>query len=212
MRLAPASPQHARAIADIYRQAFPESVELFFPRKSAERLLRLLELSFSLLFSWGVQGILVQDEREEIAGYCLYTSSSRAGDRANVPRAAVLLSQIAVRIGPLELLKLLANQLLMAATVRTSKKAPRPQAAIVSVAVLPACQGQGLGTLLLDHVLQELAGQSVGLNVRAGNLPGRRLYASAGFQECGTRRDLLGEWLIMYRPPGAACAPRAGRA
>ncbi|HPT83995.1 MAG TPA: GNAT family N-acetyltransferase [Limnochordia bacterium] len=212
MRLTPACAQDARAIAEIYLQAFPESVALFFPRKSPAKLLRLLELSFSLLFSWSTGGVLAQDERGEIAGYCLYSPSGSTRILPNIPKSAVLLSQIAVRLGPVELLKLMANQLLMTTTVRRNRKVPRPQASIVSVAVRPAYQGQGLGTLLLGRVLQELEGKSVGLNVRTGNLPGRRLYSSAGFQECGTRRDLLGEWLIMYRPAGAdACAPRAGR-
>jgi RimJ/RimL family protein N-acetyltransferase len=41
----------------------------------------------------------------------------------------------------------------------------------------------------------------VGLNVRANNPAGRRLYAAAGFEEWGSRRDLGGRWLMLYRRP-----------
>ena len=68
------------------------------------------------------------------------------------------------------------------------KKVPKPEATIVSVAVLPGYQGQGVGTLLLSFVLDQLKGQSVGLNVRADNEPGKRLYASAGFEKYGRKR------------------------
>ena len=41
----------------------------------------------------------------------------------------------------------------------------------------------------------------MGLNVRADNEPGKRLYASAGFEKYGRKRDLSGTWLMMYRKP-----------
>lgn len=200
MHLTTASPSHAKAIAEIYMQAFPESVRLFFPRKPPKRLLALLELAFSVLFCWGVQGVVVQDGTQ-IAGYCLYTSVNSGRKVSDLAKAAFLVGQMGVRLSPWELGKLLANQSLMTVTVQKSKKVPKPQAAIVSVAVRPAYQGQGLGTLLLTHALDELKGQSVGLNVRAVNAAGRRLYASAGFREYGSRRDLLGKWLMLYREP-----------
>lgn len=200
MRLATASPAHARSIAEIYREAFPESIELFFPRKPRERLLRLLALSFALLFGRGAKGAVALDEDGRMAGYLLY-STSRGQARGSLPQAVSLLARMALGLGPVEMLKLMTNQLLMMITVRKAKKVPKPQAAILSVAVLPAYQGQGVGTLLLDHALKELQGQSVGLNVRANNAAGKRLYAAAGFEECGSRRDLGGKWLILYRPP-----------
>ena len=201
MRLVPAAAEHSRSIAEIYRQAFPESIALFFPRKGRERLLRLLELAFALLFSVGAQGVLVQTEDGEDAGYLLYTTSQPGRARRRLFQAAGLLGRMAFRLSPLEIGRLLVNQLLMILTGHRSKKVPRPQATILSVAVLPAYQGQGLGTLLLDHALDQLRGQSVGLNVRANNPAGRRLYAAAGFEEWGSRRDLGGRWLMLYRRP-----------
>jgi len=200
MRLAAATEAHARSIAEVYRQAFPESVQLFFPRKRPERLLRLLELSFALVFAAGAQGIVALDESGDLSGYCLYDSAEGQA-RPDVSKAFLLLAQMGLMVGPCELLRLLANEFLMLTTARRDKKVPRPQATIVSVAVLPACQGKGVGTLLLSQVLDLLKGQSVGLNVREDNTAARHLYASAGFVECGSRRDLSGRWLILRRPP-----------
>ena len=50
MRVVTASQHHAQSIANIYRQAFPESAALFFRRVPETRLIQLLELTFSLLF------------------------------------------------------------------------------------------------------------------------------------------------------------------
>ncbi|HHT41818.1 MAG TPA: GNAT family N-acetyltransferase [Firmicutes bacterium] len=201
MRVVTASQHHAQSIANIYRQAFPESAALFFRRVPETRLIQLLELTFSLLFTMGVQGSLAVDEQGCIAGYCLYSTSSTAETRPSSGDVLRPLGKMAVLAGPWALLKLLVNEVTMALTARRMKKVPKPEATIVSVAVLPGYQGQGVGTLLLSFVLDQLKGQSVGLNVRADNEPGKRLYASAGFEKYGRKRDLSGTWLMMYRKP-----------
>ena len=127
MRLVPAAAEHSRSIAEIYRQAFPESIALFFPRKGRERLLRLLELAFALLFSVGAQGVLVQTEDGEDAGYLLYTTSQPGRARRRLFQAAGLLGRMAFRLSPLEIGRLLVNQLLMILTVHRSKKVPDPR-------------------------------------------------------------------------------------
>ena len=112
MRLATASPAHARSIAEIYREAFPESIELFFPRKPRERLLRLLALSFALLFGRGAKGAVALDEDGRMAGYLLY-STSKGQARGSLLQAVSLLARMALGLGPVEMLKLMTNQLLM---------------------------------------------------------------------------------------------------
>lgn len=97
--------------------------------------------------------------------------------------------------------RLAQNQLLGLFTRRKKRRVPKPQAQILSIAVLPRFQGQGLGTLLLNEALAKLPQQSVGLNVRADNTAARRLYAQTGFEEYGSKRDLGGTWLMLYRPP-----------
>jgi [ribosomal protein S18]-alanine N-acetyltransferase len=62
------------------------------------------------------------------------------------------------------------------------------EAEILSIAVAAARRGKGLARRLLDLHLRRLAGlgaRAVFLEVEEGNVPGRRLYPSAGFPEVG---------------------------
>jgi ribosomal-protein-alanine N-acetyltransferase len=63
-------------------------------------------------------------------------------------------------------------------------------AEIMTLAVAPEAQGQGLGQDLLDALrrsaLERGAGRLV-LEVRADNAPARALYAAAGFEQVGRR-------------------------
>ena len=92
---------------------------------------------------------------------------------------------------------------MMTLSTRHTKKvpAPRSQARILSIAIDPSSQGKGVGTLLLQRVLEKLEHQGVVLNVRKDNPAGRNLYARAGFQECGFTRDLSGEWIMLFKEP-----------
>ena len=102
------------------------SIELFFPRKPRERLLRLLALSFALLFGRGAKGAVALDEDGRMAGYLLY-STSKGQARGSLPQAVSLLARMALGLGPVEMLKLMTNQLLMMITVRKAKKYPNPR-------------------------------------------------------------------------------------
>lgn len=77
---------------------------------------------------------------------------------------------------------------------------------INNVAVSPDCRRQGIGTLLIDALLQEGRKEGITsftLEVRVGNLPARRLYEKAGFEEAGIRRgyyeDNGEDAIIMWR-------------
>ncbi|MGN6245884.1 MAG: ribosomal protein S18-alanine N-acetyltransferase [Motilibacteraceae bacterium] len=62
---------------------------------------------------------------------------------------------------------------------------------VQTVAVAPAAQGNGLGRVLLDHLLGEAVQRGcreVLLEVRADNAPAQSLYARAGFERIGVRR------------------------
>lgn len=66
------------------------------------------------------------------------------------------------------------------------------EAEILSVAVARAARGEGLARRLLDLHLRRLAGlglRAVFLEVEEDNVPARRLYGRAGFQEAGRRKD-----------------------
>ncbi len=63
---------------------------------------------------------------------------------------------------------------------------------IQRIAILPEFRQKGLGRELLAALVKtakERGARSVTLEVRESNLPARRLYISAGFQEEGRRKD-----------------------
>lgn len=190
----------ARLIGEIYAQAFPGSIELFFRDKPEGELEDLLELTFTLVFLLGAEGVIAQVHGEP-AGYCLYSSDQTPAPRAKREQVLPVLGRLVGKTSLVEGARLAQNQLLGFFTRRKKRRVPKPQAQILSIAVLPRFQGQGLGTLLLHQVLAKLSQQSVGLDVRANNPAARRLYAQAGFEEYGSKRDLGGTWLMLYRPP-----------
>ncbi|MBD3240194.1 MAG: ribosomal-protein-alanine N-acetyltransferase [Chitinivibrionales bacterium] len=66
---------------------------------------------------------------------------------------------------------------------------------IHSIAVDPQCRRQGLGVMLVEHVLAQVLGRvgQVWLDVRRGNVAARALYARCGFEEAGVRRRYYGD-------------------
>lgn len=74
-----------------------------------------------------------------------------------------------------------------------------------NIVVEATAQRRGLGTLLLDELIN-LAGsrsaRAIFLEVRESNRPARRLYERRGFLECGRRQDYYAvpqEDAIVYR-------------
>lgn len=64
-------------------------------------------------------------------------------------------------------------------------------AELQAIAVLPACQGQGIGRQLLGEVIacaEQWKSERLLLEVRASNQPAIRLYQQHGFSEDGRRR------------------------
>ena len=55
---------------------------------------------------------------------------------------------------------------------------------IVNMAIRPAFQGEGLGQLLLGHIIDQIPSKSsVFLEVKRGNFPAINLYLGAGFED-----------------------------
>lgn len=66
-----------------------------------------------------------------------------------------------------------------------------PEAEILTIAVDPSAQGQGLGAALLQRVMSAAVAagaQDLFLEVAADNAAARALYARAGFAQTGVRR------------------------
>jgi len=87
-----------------------------------------------------------------------------------------------------------------------------PEMEILSIAVLPARQGQGIARRLLERAFGQLAAEgfkTIFLEVEQGNASALRLYARTGFREIGRRpgyyRTASGEpaaALVMRRDIG----------
>lgn len=63
---------------------------------------------------------------------------------------------------------------------------------ITNVSVDPACQGMGIGTLLLEELLGRCHSRGVRkifLEVRKGNAAANRLYEAHGFRQVGIRKQ-----------------------
>lgn len=79
------------------------------------------------------------------------------------------------------------------------------EAHVTNIALMPKCQGHGMGSLLLEHMIAQakmLGAVSMTLEVRPSNTPARRLYARRGFVERGVRPNYYAELgedaLIMW--------------
>ena len=79
------------------------------------------------------------------------------------------------------------------------------EAHVTNIALLPECQGHGLGSLLLEHMVlnaKMLGAVSMTLEVRPSNIPARKLYSRRGFVERGLRPNYYAELgedaLIMW--------------
>jgi ribosomal-protein-alanine N-acetyltransferase len=67
-----------------------------------------------------------------------------------------------------------------------------PEAELLTIAVTPEARGQGIGAGLLIEFETYAAKQGASdffLEVAADNIAARALYAKAGYQQCGLRKD-----------------------
>ena len=66
------------------------------------------------------------------------------------------------------------------------------EAEVLTIAVLPGLQRQGVGSALLTAAIQACDG-AMFLEVAADNAPALALYDALGFEECGRRRHYYGQ-------------------
>lgn|GEM_PF-298307 len=197
--------QHLKPIAAIYRDAFPESVQLFFSGKDPVKLLRLLTNAFTFLYLTGARIMVARKSNsDQVLGYCVYTSPKNCWKRTsllvkNLGKILKLALALLRDLHLSELARLAANSVTMGVHTRVQQKLPRRCSQIASIAVHPACQGQGIGKALFTRVLNDLAKENVRLNVRPYNKPALHLYENSGFTACGSTKDLQGPWLMMIR-------------
>ena len=81
-----------------------------------------------------------------------------------------------------------------------------PDADVMTVAVAPWAQGQGVGAQLLRAVVEAVAERGAAqlmLEVRADNVAAQRLYARHGFERIAIRRGYyqgIDAWIMRLRP------------
>ncbi len=188
-------------IAEIYTQAFPESVEFYFGKNEAKRVQNLMVPSFLVLKNAGAKFLVFGDP---IVGYCCYSVEDNKTGRKTFSSASLgyywqSLKRKELQIHAKEIWKLMRTQYLMKKHYNVDL--PKNRGRILSVAILPEAQSQGIGKLMLDRALLDIGDKHVVLEVRPENEKAYRLYKSAGFRVKGSTRDLLGCWLIMVKNP-----------
>lgn len=189
------------AIASIFMSAFPESIDHYYLGKPAPA--KPFRDIYAFLATAEHSNFLVHEESGQVLGYIV------------VPRNMGLLWIKSILSGHLFLwafnwftgqyslslprvLTTLGNKLLFAA--HSFGRFARGHAQVLSVAVAPEAQGQGIGRKLVQAGLDLLRSQGVSLvklEVRPENTPARRIYASLGFEEVGVSYDSQGKWVVM---------------
>lgn len=64
-----------------------------------------------------------------------------------------------------------------------------PEGEIADICVAPEARGRGIGCLLMRALMESCDCTQFYLEVRASNLPARRLYEKLGFQRIGLRKN-----------------------
>jgi ribosomal protein S18 acetylase RimI-like enzyme len=200
------SGEDIRSIAEIYLEAFPESVDFFFRGDAGDRILRIIALGFGILLDAGCKFFVAKDSLGNLSGYSVVASDDAELHKAVVRHGhalgaarALFTGKIAMRFT--EILKLGANGMVMAVSSFVLPKRTS-FGRLMSIAVHKGARGQGLGRRLLQSALQCLAGegvQVVRLEVRPENTRAYELYRAEGFSEIGVTRDLQGRWVAMEK-------------
>lgn len=148
----------------------------------------------------------VDPRDQRLVGYCALIIQEKSLNRRLVKavfqgRFNQEIAQLWHHLSSREVIRLSLNSLLFSGFSRTTQ-ATTPGGRILSFAVLPEYQGQGIGSRLLQEAVQlsDQTGQTtLNLEVRPTNTSGLHLYQRHGFQVIGKTRDLQGQWLIMVR-------------
>jgi LmbE family N-acetylglucosaminyl deacetylase/ribosomal protein S18 acetylase RimI-like enzyme len=209
----PARREDLAGLAQVFVAAFPESVAHVAGSLSTTHG---LEDMFALMLDAEPAALQVAEQDGRLAGYVLSPSrTSRLRSVAiwhgHVLRSAWrwLTGQYGVRWRAI--FTSLGDKLTF---LRSARVGERSEARILSLAVHPDYQGQGLGKRLLAAGLDYLRSQgvpAVRLEVRPDNGPAKHLYLEAGFQEVGTYSDAQGPWLVMIKRFQPRPRPRARR-
>ena len=192
------------AMGQLYLRAFPDSVRHLQGRRPLTAAGPAD--AFAIVLAAEPEAVFVAEaEGGGLHGYCLaparvdrlWATAWRSGLAWRILRRA-LTGQYHLNARALRLLA--TDWLLMQRSPGDS--GPALPAHILSLAVDPEAQGQGVGRRLLRRGLDRFAAlgvPAVRLEVRPENAAAVRLYESEGFARAGELRDSQGPWLVMVK-------------
>lgn len=202
VRLEPARPEDLLAVAQVFTEAFPESLlhtwgripDLAF---TAEAFRVCLDAEPAAFYVARVDG--------EVAGYAFTPANLARIWRAALARGhvgrwiwRVLTGTYRIGWHPIGVIFRNKWSFFRSALDRRYNVPAR----ILSIAVRPAYQGRGIATGLMKRALDYLQGQGVPrvrLEVRPDNAPAVTVYTRLGFRAIDETADSQGRWLIMIK-------------
>ncbi|MEW6243202.1 MAG: GNAT family N-acetyltransferase [Bacillota bacterium] len=198
--LGPACKRDIGAVADIFLEAFQDSVRSILggsmPRTDAVSDL------FSFVLECEPRSFLVSKSDGEVTGYCIALSSLRALWLKTLFSGVWLRwlvrwagGRYTISLG--NMLRVVRNKIPF---VLSPYNYRATDAQILSIAVKRGHRGRGLGRMLLQCALDSLKTRgvkNVKLEVRPDNEAAVRLYTQMGFVESGRTRDAAGPWTVM---------------
>ncbi|MCL4401838.1 MAG: GNAT family N-acetyltransferase [Acidobacteria bacterium] len=186
----------------MFLAAFPESVQHYVGHAIAPRVVADL---FAICLDAEPAALLVGEDDGRIVGYiftpaCLPRVFTTAIRHGHLWRMFIrwISGQYGIGIRPIWVSA--SNGLAFWHDAHEARL--RADARVLSLAVHPAVQGQGVGGELLQRGLAYLDRQGVPtirLEVRPENAAAIHLYQKYGFRTVGQTRDSQGIWLIMLR-------------
>lgn len=206
--------KHLKALAEVYRDAFPDSLYVRFGTKYCMQMLNWFLSRENSLFHIEIEG--------EIAGFygtMLYDRSGIPGSTSSIIRFTAKEALRSVLRNPLRLLDpkilqhsgLIFNNLWIKIKEKLfgrKKAIHQPDSAIpftpylslVAIGVHSRYQNKGLGKALLRHLIalgKELNVAKIRLTVRAENAQAIAAYKSCGFFEDGAHDKSIGMTLLL---------------
>lgn len=191
-------------IAEIFKEAFAESIEFYFNNKIKSNA---IEDIFKVVLLAEPHGFLVYEDEEnkKIAGYiCAITNIKKVWVSAVLSLSVFkwvlkwLLGLYGFGIKPIG--KILFNKLDFFRF--QNKYASDISAQILSIGTRKNYRGKNIGSRLLEKGLNYLKTKGVKwvkLEVRPDNLPAIRLYKKFGFYQIGMSQDPQGKWIVMKK-------------
>ena len=217
VQLGPATSQDLLQVAEVFTEAFPESLLHTWGRIPE---LEMTAEAFRVCLDAEPDAFWVARDGNQVVGYAFTPA-----DLSRLWKAAVLRGHLfrwiwralsgRYHVGWHPLQVILANKWsFFRSALDQHYNVP---ARILSIAVRPAFQSRGIASGLMQRGLDYLrrrGAPQVRLEVRPDNAPAVKVYTRLGFEVVGETGDSQGPWLIMVksfrdeRPAGQVARPR----